>query len=167
QLWATQASCGLLQFLGLPAIAEGNIISVGGGRLEVARACNGLSMLMSFVTLITATVILVQRSIWERLALLAAAIPIALVTNVLRITTTAVCFHWFGTDELTILPGIKLPHDWAGYLMMPAALVMVVLMLGLMSWLIVEVDERRGPAAAFPTTAPVAYRTPGDRKRNA
>ena len=63
---ATVGSLALLQALGLPVFAEGNVIIVGADPLEVARACNGLSMLLSFVTLITAAVLLVHRPLWER-----------------------------------------------------------------------------------------------------
>src|SRR6185437_8637769 len=76
---ATDGSVALLQLLGLPVMAEGNVIIIGSTPLEVARACNGLSMLLSFVTLIAAVVILVPRPALERAVLVASAIPIALV----------------------------------------------------------------------------------------
>jgi exosortase len=147
QRLATIGSCNLMGAMGLPVVPEGNVINVGAHRLEVARACNGLSMLLSFLTLITAAAILVNRPLWEKIILLISAIPIALIANVLRITTTALCFHYYGTDELRLMPGVVLPHDWAGYLMMPVALVIVFLELWLLSWLIVE-DEKEPEAAA-------------------
>lgn len=143
QRLATIGSCDLLQTLGLPVLAEGNVILIGANRLEIARACNGLSMLLSFLTLITAAAILVNRPIWDRIILLASAIPVALVVNILRISITGLCFYFYGTDEI-----LGLPHDWAGFLMMPIALVFVLLELRVLSWLIVETEERE-PAAAF------------------
>ncbi len=136
QTVATAGSVSLLQACGMPVLAEGNVIIVGSERLEVARACNGLSMLLSFVTLITAMVILVRRPIWERVVLLLSTVPIAIISNVLRIAATAWCYQRFG-HEL----GEKYAHDWAGYLMMPIALALVLVELKLMSWLIVEVDQ--------------------------
>jgi exosortase len=138
QKLATLGSCDLLQMLGLPVAAEGNVINVGGHKLEVARACNGLSMLLSFITLITATAILVDRPLLDRIILLVSAVPIALVVNILRITITGLCYNFFGTDELLIkFIGVRLPHDWAGYLMMPIALVVVWLELRVLSWLVI------------------------------
>jgi len=138
QRLATLGSCDLLQMLGLPVAAEGNVINVGGHKLEVARACNGLSMLLSFITLITATAILVDRPLLDRIILLVSAVPIALVVNILRITITGLCYNFFGTDELLIkFVGVRLPHDWAGYLMMPIALVVVWLELRVLSWLVI------------------------------
>ena len=121
-------------------MAEGNVIIVGADTLEVARACNGLSMLLSFVTLITATVLLVRRPIWERVVLLASAIPIALISNILRIAVTAWCYHRFGRAT-----GDKLAHDAAGWAMMPLALALVYLELRVLSWLFVEVEEVEAP----------------------
>jgi exosortase len=145
---ATAGSVALLQIIGLPVMAEGNVILVGGETLEVARACNGLSMLLSFVTLITATVILVRRPLLERVLLLLSAIPIALVSNIIRITATAMVYHWVGHDW-----GEALAHDAAGWMMMPIALALVWLELRVYSWLFVEVEEfdprallRRGTA---------------------
>lgn len=149
QRLATLGSCQLLQGLGLPVLAEGNKILVGSEELEVARACNGLSMLLSFLTLVTATAILVRRPLLDRAVLLASAIPIALASNVLRISITAWCFHRFGTDELALLGAARLPHDWAGYLMMPIAGVMVWLELRALDWLVVEPPERDDEGAGL------------------
>ena len=136
QKLATAGSVALLQVLGMPVMAEGNVIIIGATPLEVARACNGLSMLLSFVTLIAAVVFLVRRPAWERVVLMLSAVPIALVSNILRITVTAVCYHRLGQ-----VTAEKFMHDFAGWMMMPLALVMVWLELRLMSWLFVEVEE--------------------------
>ncbi|MGE3817931.1 MAG: exosortase/archaeosortase family protein [Isosphaeraceae bacterium] len=146
---ATIGSVGILQVLGLPVMAEGNVILVGQEALEVARACNGLSMLLSFVTLITATVILIKRPWYERLALLLSAVPIAIFSNVLRIVVTGLVYHLMGHEA-----GEKIAaHEFAGWAMMPLALALVWLELKVLSWLYVEEDVidargllRRGPA---------------------
>jgi exosortase len=147
QSFATTGSCSVLQAMGLPVVAEGNVIHIGAEKLEVARACNGLSMLLSFITLITAAAILIQRPIWDRVILLATAIPIALVANIVRITITGLCFSFFGTDEILVpILGKRLPHDWAGYLMMPMALVLIWLELKVLSWVVVDEEEQRPEA---------------------
>ena len=95
---ATIGSTTLLQAFGLPVLAEGNIIYIGGSKLEVARACNGLSMLVSFVTLVTATTLIMARDrpIWERIALLLSTVPIALVSNIIQIAATAWAYQLLG-----------------------------------------------------------------------
>lgn len=136
QTVATNGSVFLLQLMGLPVMAEGNVIVVGQETLEVARACNGLSMLLSFVTLITATVMLIRRPLYEKILLFLSSIPIALISNILRITGTALVYHWVGHQA-----GEKIAHDMAGFAMMPVALALVWIELKLYSWLVVEVEE--------------------------
>jgi exosortase/archaeosortase family protein len=113
-----------------------NVIVIGSTPLEVARACNGLSMLLSFVTLIAAVVILVPRPALERVILMCSAVPIALVSNILRIAATALCYHHLGQEA-----GERVAHDLAGWAMMPVALVLVWLELLVLSWLFVDVEE--------------------------
>lgn len=135
QRLATIGSTFVLQVMGLPVLAEGNIIVIGSDRLEVARACNGLSMLSSFVTLITATVLTVARDrpLWERVVLLLSTIPIALVANIIRIAATAWAYYLRGAEF-----GEHLAHDTAGWLMMPIALALIWLEMRLFHWLVVE-----------------------------
>jgi exosortase len=138
QTIATIGSVNVLHALGMAVINEGNVILVHDQRLEVAEACRGLSMLLSFATLITAMVILVRRPIWERLVLLASIIPIALVCNIARIAVTAIVYAQTGKE-------VKVVHDWAGLAMMPLALLLVLFEMQVMSWLVVEVEEAEPP----------------------
>ena len=165
QMLATLGSTSLLQALGLPALAEGNVIYIGTHQLEVEKACSGLSMLMTFAALIAATTILIERPIWEKLVLLASAVPIALVSNIVRIVLTAWAYHKIGPEGLVLPRSLdpkgawtvgKLSHDTAGWAMMPIALVLVWIELRLMAWLVVEEEEGRaispllGPGGAGP-----------------
>lgn len=157
QRLATIGSTGLLQAFGLPVLAQGNVIFIGGERLEVAQACNGLSMLMSFVTLITAMVVLMarERPLWERVVLLLSMVPIALVANVIRIAGTAALYHAFGPRAAMPWPLVewyptveRFIHDTAGWAMMPIALGLVFLELKVLSWLIVEDTEATAAASS-------------------
>lgn len=139
---ATIGSATLLQLLGAPVLVEGNVLIVAEQRLEVARACNGLSMMMSLVCLVTAAVFLVEAPLWKRAALLAMAAPIAVLSNVLRITATGLCFLAWPGEVVE-----KYAHDWAGYAMMPVGFGLILLAMRLLSWLVVEerVSTRRVP----------------------
>jgi exosortase len=135
QTVATLGSTALLQAFGLPVLAEGNIIFIGASKLEVAQACNGLSMLISFVMLVTATTLIMARDrpIWERAILLLSTVPIALVSNIIRIAATAWAYQLLGEER-----GQKIAHDTAGWAMMPIGLALIWIELKVMSWLIVE-----------------------------
>jgi exosortase len=133
---ATTCACALLKFTGLWVMPEGNVILVGNEKLEVAAACNGLSMLMSLAATVAAAASLIPMSTFKRVVLLFSVIPIALGSNVLRISATAWCYYRFGADV-----GKNYAHDWAGWLMMPTAMLLVWLELSIISWVVVEIDD--------------------------
>jgi len=55
-----------LQFLGQPAIAEGNVIYLGDNVLEIAQACSGLRIFIGIGALAYAYVVIVRRTWWEK-----------------------------------------------------------------------------------------------------
>ena len=114
---ATTASTFLLQTCGLPAIAEGNVILIDEVRLGVVDACSGLKMLMTFAAFSAGAVILAERTWFERGIVLLGIVPIAMLTNVLRITLTGVS-HTFTHEKGTI----HFLHDLYGWFMMPVGL---------------------------------------------
>ncbi len=146
QYVATVASCSVMQALGLPVLAEGQVLHVGSQPMEVAAACNGLSMLLTFLTLIAAVILLADLNPWEKLLLALSAVPIALISNILRIVVTGWAFYQFGS-ETVVFPGWtieRLTHDPAGWAMMPIALGLVWLELRLLAWLMVEEEVQTG-----------------------
>jgi len=114
---ATVGSTYLMQLLGLPAVAEGNVIFLSESTLGVAEACSGIRMLMSFFALTTALCFVIDRSLWEKCLVWLSAPLIAIVANVLRITATGLAYE-FGSAKLADL----IFHDLAGWLMMPVGL---------------------------------------------
>jgi exosortase len=143
---ATVASTYVLQTLGYPAFAEGNVIALDDFRLGVVDACNGLGMLMTFFALATAVALLIERPLADRLVLVASAVPIALLANVTRITATALAYEAWGEGAAGALT-----HQVAGWLMMPLALILL--------WLELRFLDRLLPPAE--AAAPVALRLPG------
>jgi exosortase len=117
QQLATICSTFLMQVVGLPALAEGNTIKLNEQTLNVEEACSGLRMLMVFFALSTAMAVLIDRPWIDRFILLASAIPIALITNVLRVTSTGILYETVGGETAHAFF-----HDVAGWLMMPLAL---------------------------------------------
>ena len=135
---ATTGSCFLLQLSGLWSIQEGNVIllktSHGMERLDVALACSGLRMLMMLTATVAATIILIPLPMWKRIVLLLSAVPIALLTNMIRIVATG----WF----YSLAWNPQSAHDWSGYLMMPVGLLLVLLELGVLAWLVPEEEPK-------------------------
>src|SRR5581483_3932045 len=91
ELLASHLAAGVLSFAGVGVIREGNILSVGGHRVLVAEACNGLRYLLplGFVALLLGY--LAQSRLWMRVALFLSAIPLAIGGNAIRVAVSA-CF---------------------------------------------------------------------------
>jgi exosortase len=134
---ATISSTFLMQLLGMPAVAEGNVIFLTHNSLGVAEACSGIRMLMSFFALTTALCFMVERAAWEKALIWISAPVIAVVANVLRITATGIAYE-FGSERLAEL----IFHDLAGWLMMPVGLLLLWIELFLLARLFpVDDDE--------------------------
>jgi exosortase len=149
QQFATLGSTFLMQVIGVPALAEGNVILLEKGEIGVVEACSGLRMLVVFFALTTAVALVVRRPLLERLIVLVSAVPIALVVNLLRITATGILHEWVDSKTANAFF-----HDAAGWFMMPLALVFLWLELWVLSRLFLE-----------PPAAPSGRVTAGPRPR--
>jgi exosortase len=134
---ATQASTFTLQTLGFMAFSEGNQIQINEGRIGVAEACSGLSMLITFVALSTGMAIVVKRPLLDRIVLVLSAIPVALIANIARITLTGALLELVGGDVAD-----HFYHDLAGWVMIPLALVLYGCEIWILSNILVQVEER-------------------------
>ena len=146
QSLAASSSHFLLQLTGMWVIQEGNVINLstahGMERLDVALACNGLRMLMTMAATVMATVILLPLPNWKRIVLILSIVPIALVSNMARIVATGWSYYLFEGETAK-----HWAHDWAGWLMMPLALALVGLELGILSWLVPKESEDDKPVS--------------------
>jgi exosortase len=130
---AVISSTYLLQTFGLPAVAEGNIILLSEARIGIVEACSGLRMLVVFFALSSAVALVIRRPLWEKALVVASAVPIALVVNVMRITVTG-----FLHEKVSSAVANAVFHDFAGWLMMPIALGLLWLELRYLSHLLLE-----------------------------
>jgi exosortase len=121
QGWATDSAVFCLELMGYEVARDGNVIGIGQTNVAVAEACNGLRMVTAFLVISALVVLLVKRTWWEKLIILASSLPIALFCNTLRLAITAVFFTILEGDNVE-----KLFHDFGGYAMMPLALALVI-----------------------------------------
>lgn len=139
---ATTVSVFTLQTLGTPAVAEGNVIVLSNPPpLEVATACSGLRMLMLFFAACIGAAFYIRRDWVTRVVIALSAIPIAIVSNVIRITVTA-----FLSERVSHELGNMVFHDLAGWFMMPIAIALLWLELALLTKLFTA-PEREAPLA--------------------
>jgi len=159
----TGISVFVLQTLGMPAVAEGNVIALSNSRLGVVEACSGLRMLMLFFAASFGAALYVRRDPLIRILIAISAPPIAIIANVARITVTAILYENV-SQEL----GDKIFHDLAGWLMMPMAIAILWFETALLDHLFVA-PERETPIALGTAAVDSAQRSegrtrlPGDR----
>src|SRR5262249_2346488 len=110
QRLATLGSTYALQTLGVPAVAEGNIILLSETRIGVVEACNGLGMLVTFFALTTFVTFFLNRGWPEKVFVVLSAVPVGLVANLIRITVTGVLAETVSAEAADYLF-----HDLAGW----------------------------------------------------
>ncbi len=131
QRWATTSAVFCLEVAGYEIERQGNsnVFNIlGHERVAVAEACNGLRMITAFFVISGLVALLVKRAWWEKLTVIVSSLPIALLSNTLRLAVTAVLFAIIKGEDWK-----QRFHDWDGYAMMPLAIGMVVGELWLLS----------------------------------
>lgn len=128
---ATRASTFVLQLIGQPAISEGTTILLGEQVLEVERACSGLRIFIGVFALSYVYAMLARRNVWEGIAIVLCAVPIALIANMARIVITGLCYQWFNGEVAR-----KFSHDLAGFFMIGIAAALFGLFIFYIRWLI-------------------------------
>lgn len=134
---AAIASTWALQLLGAPALRDGSRIMIDELPLDVADACSGLRMSTIFGAMSVALAMIINRPWWDRVTILLSAIPVALLTNMIRITMTALLYMAFPESELVK----HLVHDYAGLAMMPIAMGILYLELQILYRITVPIEE--------------------------
>jgi len=85
QLLASKMAAGILTVSGAAVIREGNILDVGGHRVAVEEACNGIRFLLPLGFLSVLYAYLSHPRAWMRMVLLAITVPVAITANAARV----------------------------------------------------------------------------------
>ncbi|MDB5308779.1 MAG: exosortase [Gemmataceae bacterium] len=130
---ATVSSTYVLQTLGQPAIRDGNLILIDEVRLGVVDACSGLKMMVTFAAFSVGGVLMIRRTRFEKLMVLLGIVPIAIASNVLRITATGLAYTATADKDT-----LEFLHDLFGWLMMPVGLGFLALEVWLLKRLVTD-----------------------------
>jgi exosortase len=98
QLIAADAATDFMQWIGIPALREGNILHLPRTQLFVEEACSGLRSLMALITLGVVFAYFFRKSWGERTVIILSAIPIAIAVNAFRVALTGVLTHYIGQE---------------------------------------------------------------------
>jgi len=96
KLFVSWLSVIVLKALGVIVLREGNVIMFPNITLEVVDACSGLRSLTSLLALGAAYALIFTRSPWQRVILVASAVPIAVLTNTIRVVVTGLLARHIG-----------------------------------------------------------------------
>jgi exosortase len=142
QAIATKLSTAVLVVLGQPAISEGNVILLGDHPLFIEEACSGMRIFVGIFALAFVFILFSNWSWWHKGLVLLLVLPVAIVTNVIRIVATGLLYQWVSSAA-----GQKFSHDIAGFVMIPLAAMMFWLVLGYLDKLFVQVEDIDQPSA--------------------
>lgn len=139
QFLASQLATSLLGFVGVPVLRDGNVIQLPALTLEVVQACSGIRSLLSLGTLAIIYGYFAETSVWKRVALALAAIPIAVAANALRIMGTGLLGQYWDPDKAQ-----GFFHEFSGWLIFVLSVVMLFALHKLMG---ISAHHRTGKAA--------------------
>lgn len=165
QLFASRCAVWAMRQFDIPVLREGNVIellplgSATTKKLEVVEACSGIRSLMTLVTLAvvfayfttpedkdagggrgeaSARPFYARYPFWRALLIVGAAVPIAIITNAMRVSGTGILARYYGTE---VADGFF--HSFSGWVVY----IVAFLLLFAFGWLIDRFNpNRRGGA---------------------
>lgn len=145
QLFASRCAVWSMSLLEIPVLRQGNVIELlplgakETKKLEVVEACSGIRSLMTLVTLAVVFAYfthprqdppdgtkrgplswLKSYGFWRSTIVVLSALPIAILTNALRVSGTGVLAHYYGTE---IADGFF--HSFSGWMIYIVAFLML------------------------------------------
>jgi len=123
QFLASKLAGNTLDLLGVPALREGNVITLPSISLNVVEACSGIRSLMALITLAIFYGLLMEKRVWVRTLLVVLAIPLAVGINSLRIVGSGLLGQNFGKEYAE-----GFFHEFSGLVVFAATLVALVLL---------------------------------------
>lgn len=125
------ASNALLNGLGFATVRSGTALfasSGGGFSIDVADACSGIKSLMALTSLSAAYAYITQRTLAKKWIVFLAAIPFAVIGNIVRILSIALAINFLGKEM-----GMRFYHDLSGYLVFIVVTLLLIKLDGLLN----------------------------------
>jgi len=146
KLLSSQLGVAMLRMSGMSAFREGNVIDVGFTQLQVVDACSGLRYLIPLIALGCLLAYVTRGPVWQKVVLVLSTIPLAIVTNGLRIASVGILYPVWGAQ---VAEGFF--HDFSGWLIFMCTLGMLLAELWFIRKIAGKPAEEEGTAAG---TAP-------------
>lgn len=101
RLLASNVSTVLLQLANVKVFREGNILYLASQTLSVEDACSGIRSLFGITATATAFAFLMPGGAFRKAFIIASAVPIAVFSNILRVTGTGLLYAYGSGDFAT------------------------------------------------------------------
>ncbi len=133
QLFVSVVSAHLIELAGIAVFLNGNIIEISSGPLAVEEACSGMRSIMALLALSSLFAYIAHTNRLKQWILVISALPIAVITNIIRVTTTGILAHYFGRE---MAEGVL--HGSFGWIVFVIAFILLFLLSTLLDRLIPE-----------------------------
>jgi exosortase D (VPLPA-CTERM-specific) len=140
----------LISFCNIPVNVSGNVIDLGVTQLQVVDACSGLRYLFPLIALGFVYVYFFERVFWKKVFCVAATIPIAVLTNGLRVGITGILTNTFGTKAAE-----GFFHEFAGWVLFLVSFAFLFLLGRILSYF----PPRVAPSGKLEQTGPAVMGT--------
>jgi exosortase len=117
RMFVAQAATAVLNALGIETGLRGTAIISKVFQFDVADPCSGIRSLMALLTVTAAYAYVTQPSQWKRWTLFLSAIPLAVIGNLVRVTSIALVAQVYGQELAS-----NVYHEWSGFIVYAAAL---------------------------------------------
>ena len=135
QLLASRFATFWLELVRVPVLRDGNILIFSNYSLEVVEACSGIRSLMTLIAVAVMYGYFLEPRRWVRFALVLLMVPIAIVSNAIRIMGAGVMAHAFGPGA-----AVGFLHEFSGWVIFVVAL----LLLFAMHWILRHFEKVLG-----------------------
>jgi exosortase D (VPLPA-CTERM-specific) len=159
QLLSSQIGVAVMRVFDVTVFVEGNVIDLGGYKLQVAEACSGLRYLFPLMTLGFLMACFYKGALWKRIVLFLSSIPITVLMNSIRIGVIGVTVERWG---IAMAEGFL--HEFQGWMIFMISMAMMLGEIMLLNRLGREQGTwRQLFGVEFPIPAPVG--SPSRRRR--
>lgn len=114
-------SAQTVRLLGVPITVDGAQVTLPNANLAVGAQCSGLRSIVALLTLVALFVFVVQGPRWGKGLLALSAIPIAMLSNIVRVSSLLGVTNAWGADA-----GFTYYHDYSGIVFFIGAVVLLV-----------------------------------------
>ena len=135
QLLASQLAFGVLEFLNIPVLREGNVLVLTNMHLQVVEACSGIRSLLTLTFLSLVYGYFFEPRMWVRVALLFSTLPIAVTANASRVAATGILSQY----KPDMAQGFF--HESTGFILFIVSLVMLVIFHRMVVWVARRFDK--------------------------